>query len=96
MTIGWPITPVEGRDIALTSMFQLPAAHGIPSRQCHAVGSAGAGVAAVDHDGLCIAVRQVGTVYLDGCAADLVSGVNTGGGAADVGLDERQIIAFSL
>ena len=51
---------------------------------------------AVHEDGLCIAVRQVGTVYLDGCAADLVGGVNTGGGAADVGLDECQIVLFTV
>ena len=64
--------------------------------QSHAVGGAGVGVAAVDHDSLCIAVGQVGAVHLDGCAADLVGGVNTGGGAADVGLDERQIVFFAV
>ena len=40
--------------------------------------------------------RQMGTVYLDGCAADLVGGVDAGGGAADVGLDERQIVLFTV
>ena len=44
----------------------------------------------------CIAVLQVGAVHLDGCAADLIGGVNTGGGAADVGLDERQIVLFTV
>ena len=64
--------------------------------QRHAVGGAGVGVAAVDHDGLCIAVLQVGTVHLDGCAADLVGGVHTGGGAAHVRLDECQIVFFGM
>ena len=44
--------------------------------QGHAVGGAGIGVAAVDEDGLCIAVFQVGAVHLDGSAADLIGGVN--------------------
>ena len=86
----------RGQDILCVDVQRL--AHQLTAflRQCHAVGGAGVGVAAVDHDGLCIAVRQVGAVYLDGCAADLVGGVNTGGGAADVGLDERQIVLFTV
>ena len=86
----------RGQDILRVDVQRL--AHQLTAflRQCHAVGGAGVGVAAVDHDGLCIAVRQVGAVYLDGCAADLVGGVNTGGGAADVGLDERQIVLFTV
>ena len=64
--------------------------------QRHTVGGAGVGVAAVDHDGLCIAVGQVGAVHLDGRAADLVGGVDTGCGAADVGLDECQIVFFTV
>ena len=62
--------------------------------QCHTVGGAGVGVAAVDKDGLCIAVLQVGTVHLDGRTADLVGGVDTGGRAADFCFDERQIVFF--
>ena len=62
--------------------------------QCHTVGGAGVGVAAVDKDGLCIAVLQVGTVHLDGRTADLVGGVDTGGRAADFRFDERQIVFF--
>lgn len=86
----------RGQDILCVDVQRL--AHQLTAflRQCHAVGGAGVGVAAVDHDGLCIAVRQVGAVYLDGCAADLVGGVNTGGSAADVGLDERQIVLFTV
>ena len=86
----------RGQDILCIDVQRL--AHQLTAflRQCHAVGGAGVGIAAVDHDGLCIAVRQVGTVYLDGCAADLIGGVNTGGGAADVGLDERQIVLFTV
>ena len=44
--------------------------------QVHPVGGAGVGVAAVDQDGLGIAVGQMGPVHLDGCAADLVGGVD--------------------
>ena len=62
--------------------------------QCHTVGGAGVGVAAVDKDGLCIAVLQVGTVHLDGRTADLVGGIDTGGRAADFRFDERQIVFF--
>src|SRR5699024_7055497 len=60
--------------------------------QVHPVGGAGVGVAAVDQDGLGIAVGQVGPVHLDGCAADLVGGVDPRRRAADVGLDESQVI----
>ena len=62
--------------------------------QSHAVGGAGVGVAAVHDDRLCVAVLQVGAVHLDGCAADLVGGVHTGGGTAHVRLDECQIVFF--
>ena len=62
--------------------------------QSHAVGGAGVGVAAVHDDRLCVAVLQVGAVHLDGCAADLVGGVHTGGGAAHVRFDECQIVFF--
>ena len=62
--------------------------------QRHAVGGAGVGVAAVHEDGLCIAVGQVGAVHLDGCAADFICGIHTGRCAADVRLDQRQIVFF--
>ena len=64
--------------------------------QSHAVGGAGVGVAAVHKDGLCIAVLQVGAVHLDGCAADLIGGVDTGGGTAHLRLDECQIVFFIM
>ena len=64
--------------------------------QSHAVGGAGVGVAAVHDDRLCVAVLQVGAVHLDGCAADLVGGVHTGGGAAHVRFDECQIVFFCM
>ena len=64
--------------------------------QRHAVGGAGVGVAAVHHDGLCIAVGQMGAVHLDGCAADLIGGVHTGSGTAHIGLDECQIVFFGM
>ena len=62
--------------------------------QSHAVGGAGVGVAAVHKDGLCIAVLQVGAIHLDGRAADLIGGVDTGGGTAHLRLDECQIVFF--
>ena len=64
--------------------------------QGHAVGGAGIGVAAVDEDGLCIAVFQVGAVHLDGSAADLIGGVNTRCRAAHVRLDEGQIVFLGV
>ena len=64
--------------------------------QGHAVGGAGIGVAAVDEDGLCIAVFQVGAVHLDGSAADLIGGVNARCRAAHVRLDEGQIVFLGV
>ena len=62
--------------------------------QRHAVGGAGVGVAAVYHNGLCIAIGQMGAVHLDGRTADLVGGVHARSSAAHLGLDERQIVIF--
>ena len=64
--------------------------------QRHAVGGAGVGVAAVDHNGLCVAIGQMGAVHLDGRTADLVGGVHARSRAAHLGLDERQIIFFAV
>ena len=86
----------RGQDILCVDVQRL--AHQLTALlgQRHAVGGAGVSVAAVDHDGLCIAVGQVSAIHLDGCAADLVGGVDTGCGAADVGLDECQIVFFTV
>ena len=66
--------------------------------QSHAVGGAGVGVAAVHKDGLLQArPSQAGHRFqLDGCAADLIGGVNTGGGTAHLRLDECQIVFFIM
>ena len=86
----------RGQDILCVDVQRL--AHQLTALLCqrHAVGGAGVGVAAVYHNGLCIAIGQMGAVHLDGRTADLVGGVHARSSAAHLGLDERQIVFFAV
>ena len=59
--------------------------------QLDAVRRAGVGVAAVDHNGLGVAVLQVFPVHRDGGTVHLVGGVAAGARTAHVRLDQRQV-----